>query len=101
MEVFSQTPVVRHLKRHSTKIKASHDFTDPTPRYFSTLQGTQAQTQSQPCKELKMPTLSPPTPADKYLSSFVRHFSNKSLLSAQAHPPPNCRHLTIWHLQLQ
>ncbi len=31
---------------------------------FSTLQGTQAQTQSQPCKELKMPT-------------------------PQAHPPPN------------
>jgi len=48
-------------------------------------------TQSQPCKELKMPTHSLPTPADEYLSSFVRHFSNISLLSIQAHPPPNGR----------
>jgi len=37
-------------------------------------------TQSQPCKELKMPTHSPPTPADEYLSTFVRHISNISLL---------------------
>ena len=37
-------------------------------------------TQSQPCKELKMPTHSPATPADEYLSSVAMHFSNISLL---------------------
>jgi hypothetical protein len=46
-------------------------------------------TQSQPCKELKMPTHSPPTPADQHLSSFGRHFSNISLLDTKAHPPHN------------
>lgn len=50
-------------------------------------------TQSQPCKELKMPTHNPPTPADEYLSSLVQHISNKSLLDTQAHPPPNLRTL--------
>lgn len=66
-------------------------MTLPTQPYaiFSTLQGTQIPTQSQPCKELKMPTHNPPTPADEYLSSSVQHFSNKSLLDTQAHPPPN------------
>jgi hypothetical protein len=29
------------------------------------------------------------TPADEYLSSFVRHFSKISLLDTKAHPPPN------------
>jgi len=53
-------------------------------------------TQSQPCKELKMPTHTLPTPADEYLSSFVQHISNKSLLSTQAHPPPKYKiELTI------
>jgi hypothetical protein len=47
-----------------------------------------AQTQSQPCLELKMPTHNPPTPADEYLSSAIRHIDNISLLSAKAHPPP-------------
>ena len=42
-------------------------------------------------KELKMPTHSPLTPADEYLSSLAMHFSNKSLLSIQAHPPPSER----------
>ena len=46
-------------------------------------------TQSQPCKELKMPTHSRPTTADEYLSSFIQHFSNKSLLNTHAHPPPH------------
>ncbi len=45
-------------------------------------------TQSQPCKELKIPTHSHHTPADEYLSSLVQRISNKSLLNTQAHPPP-------------
>jgi ABC-type proline/glycine betaine transport system ATPase subunit len=38
-----------------------------------------------------MPTHSPPTPADEYLSTFVRHFNNISLLNTKAHPPPSGR----------
>ena len=32
-------------------------------------------TQSQPCKKLKMPTHSPPTPADEYLSTLQQQIS--------------------------
>lgn len=63
---------------------------------FSTLQGTQNLDTSQPCKELKMPTHSPPTPADEYLSSFVQHISDKSLLSTKAHPPPHNWTTSFW-----
>jgi len=61
---------------------------DPT-LFLAHCKAHKTPTQSQPCKELKMPTLRPPTPADEYLSSSVQHFSNKSLLDTQAHPPPN------------
>lgn len=40
-------------------------------------------TQSQPCKELKMPTHRPPT-LDEYLSASVQRFNNISLLNNQA-----------------
>ena len=48
-------------------------------------------TQSQPCKELKMPTHSPPTPADKYLSTLIQHISNKPLLNAKPTHHPKDR----------
>jgi len=35
------------------------------------------------------------TPADEYLSSFVRYFNNISLLSTQAHPPPTHNYSTF------
>ena len=82
--------VVCHPIKHPAHIPAP--MTLPTRPYaiFSTLQGTQNPThKSQPCKELKMPTHSPPTPADEYLSSLVQHISNITLLSTNAHPPPN------------
>ena len=61
---------------------------DPT-LFLAHCKAHKTHTQSQPCKELKMPTHSPPTPADEYLSTFVRHINNESLLSTKAHPPPN------------
>ena len=57
-----------------------HDFGGPT-LFLAHCKAHKTPTQSQPCKELKMPTHSPPTPADEYLSSLVQHFNNKSLLN--------------------
>lgn len=65
---------------------------DPT-QFLAHCKAHKARTQSQPCKELKMPTHYPPSPADEYLSALVQYFSSKPLLSDQAHPPPN------WKLQ--
>ena len=81
--------VVRHPIEHPTHIQTSMTLPTRPHAIFSTWQGTQTQTQSQPCQELKMPTHSPPTPAEEYLSSFVRHFNNIPLLDTKAHPPPN------------
>lgn len=36
-----------------------------------------ALTQTKPCKELKMPTHSPPTPADGIIATSIRHINNK------------------------
>jgi hypothetical protein len=46
-----------------------------------------------------MPTHSPPTPADEYLSPFVRHISNISLLDTYAHPPPGGQNSYQLHLK--
>ena len=46
------------------------------------------QTQTKPCKELKMLIHNPPTPADEYFSSFFQLLSYKSLLVKKSHPPP-------------
>ena len=71
---------------------------DPT-LFLAHCKAHKTPTQSQPCKELKMPTHSPPTPADEYLSTFVQHFNDISLLGTQAHPPPSGRnyHLHFKH----
>jgi hypothetical protein len=61
---------------------------DPT-QFLAHCKAHKAPAQSQPCKELKMLPHNPPTPADEYLSSLVQYISNKSLISNQAHPPPN------------
>ena len=61
---------------------------DPT-LFLAHCKAHKTPTQSQPCKELKMPTHSPPTPPDENLSTVVRHFSNISLLDTKAHPPPH------------
>ena len=64
------------LCRHDPTLFLAHCKAHKTP------------TQSQPCKELKMLTHSPPTPADEYLSTLVQHFGNLSLLSTKpAHHP--------------
>jgi len=57
---------------------------DPT-LFLAHCKAHKSPTQSQPCKELKMPTHNPPTPADEYLSSLIQHFSNISFFSDQAH----------------
>ena len=65
--------VVRHPIEHPTHTQAP--MTLPTRPYaiFSTLQGTQALTQSQPCKELKMPTPhAHPPPSGR--NSYQLHF---------------------------
>ena len=54
---------------------------DPT-LFLAHCKAHKTQTQSQPCKELKMPTHSPSTPADEYLSSFIQYFNNISLVTA-------------------
>jgi hypothetical protein len=46
-----------------------------------------------------MPTHSPPTPADEYLSTFVRHISNISLLDTHAYPPPGGQNSYQLHLK--
>jgi len=38
-------------------------------------------TQSKPCKELKMPTHSPPTPADGILISFTSNISKTTTIN--------------------
>ena len=76
---FSISYIIKHPKLCRTR---------PT-LFLAHCKAHKSPTQSQPCKELKMPTHSPPTPADEYLSTFVRHFSTISLLGTQAHPPPN------------
>ena len=60
---------------------------DPT-LFLAHCKAHKTQTQTKPCKELKMPAHNPPTPADEHLSSLVHRISNKSLLDSQAHPPP-------------
>ena len=52
---------------------------DPT-LFLAHCKAHKTPTQSQPCKELKMPTHNPPAPADEYLSALEQHFSSKSLL---------------------
>lgn len=55
---------------------------------FSTLQGAQNPDTKLTLQRAKN-AYAQPTPADEYLSTFVRHFSNKPLLGNQAHPPPS------------
>jgi hypothetical protein len=87
----SQILVVRHPIEHPTHKQASMPLPTRPHAIFSTLQGTQKPDTKPTLQRLKMPTHSPPTPAD--LSKFVRHFSNISLLDTKAHPPPNLRKL--------
>ena len=65
------------------------DFKTDLKHFLAYCKAHKTPTQSQPCKELKMPTHNPPTPADKYLSSLAIHISNISLLNTKAHPPPH------------
>ena len=58
---------------------------DPT-LFLAHCKAHKTQTQSQTCKELKMPTHSPPTPADEYLLSSDQHLSNISLLNRTSDP---------------
>ena len=57
---------MRHPIEQPTHIQASMTLPTQPHAIFSTLQGTQTPTQSQPCKELKKPTHSPPTLTEKY-----------------------------------
>ena len=55
---------------------------DPT-LFLAHCKAHKTPTQSQPCKELKMPTHNPPTPADEYLSSLAMLFSIISILNTK------------------
>ena len=92
--------VMCHPIEASCTYTITHDFAARPHAIFSTWQGRQTLTQSQPCQELKMPMHSPPTPADEYLSTFVLHFSNTSLLDTMPTRHPFDRILktsvTIW-----
>ncbi|MEO6671179.1 MAG: hypothetical protein ABIN36_16975, partial [Ferruginibacter sp.] len=84
--------VVRHPIEHPAHIQSSMTLPTRPHAIFSTFaRRTKPMHETDLAKELKMPTHSRPTPADEYLSSFVRHFSNKYLLGTQAHPPPGGR----------
>jgi hypothetical protein len=63
------------LKRHPANIEASMTLPTRPHAIFSTWQGAQSPTQSQPCQELKMPT-------------------------PHAHPPPSGRNAVQQHLNI-
>ena len=85
--------VVRHPKQHPTQIQVCMTLPTRPTLFLAHCKAHKTPTESQPCKELKMPTHNPPTLADEYLSSFVQYFSNKSLLNTQARPAPNLQTL--------
>ena len=91
--------VVRHPKQHPNQIQVC--MTLPT-RPHRTKSGTFARPTSRHTKAnlAKEPALcqrtAQRTPADEYLSSFVRHFSDISLLNTKAHTPPSGRN--FYHL---
>ncbi len=81
-----------HPIEHPTHIQSSMTLPTRPHAIFSTFAFlANTQKPDKKAKELKMPTLNLRTPADEYLSSFVQHFSNISLLGTQAHPPPSGR----------
>ena len=57
---------MRHPIEQPTHIQASMTLPTQPHAIFSTLQGTQTPTQSQPCKELKKPMHSPLTLTNEY-----------------------------------
>ena len=84
MRTCDNLDVLHYTIEHPTHIQASMTLPTRPHAIFSTLQGTQ----SQSCKELKMPNHSPPTPADEYLSSVAIHFSNITLLDTMPNHHP-------------
>ncbi len=63
--------------------------TDPT-LFLAHCKAHKTPTKSQPCKELKMPTHSPRTPADVILISIITNTSTTYQYSTHhAHPPPS------------
>ena len=77
------------LNEHSVHIQTPKTLPCYPTLFLAHCKAHKTQTQTKPCKELKMPTHNPPTPADEYLSSFAQHIGNKTLLTNLAHPPPD------------
>ena len=70
---------------------------DPT-LFLAHCKAHKTQTQTTPCKELKMPTHNPPTPADEYLSSLVQRISNRPLFNSKPTHHPADRILISFKL---
>ena len=51
-------------KQHPTKIQTNMTLPSYPTQFLAHCKAHKSLTQSQPCKELKMPALNPPTPAD-------------------------------------
>ncbi|MBK8775848.1 MAG: hypothetical protein IPM10_13765 [Chitinophagaceae bacterium] len=64
------------------------------------LQGTQSRhTKANLAKEPALCQRTAHTPQqDEYLSSFVQHFSDISLLNTEAHPPPNWKSCELQYI---
>jgi hypothetical protein len=70
--------VMCHPIQHPTHIQIRMTLPPDPSLFLAHGKAQKTPTQSQPCKELKMPTHNPPTPADEYLSSAVQHIGNIS-----------------------
>jgi hypothetical protein len=66
-----------HPIQHSAHIQTLMTLPTLPHAIFSTWQGTQTPTQSQPCQELKMPTHNPPTPADVILIGLTMSYQHQ------------------------
>ncbi|MBK9959228.1 MAG: hypothetical protein IPP11_11755 [Chitinophagaceae bacterium] len=49
-------------------------------------------------KSLPCANAQPSPQQDEYLSSFVQHFSDISLLNTEAHPPPNWKSCELQYI---
>ena len=83
-----------HPIQHHAHIQTSMTMPPDPTLFLAHCKAHKTQRHSQPCKELKMPTHNPPTPADEYRSTFVRQFSNISLLDTYNSTSVISRYLT-------
>jgi hypothetical protein len=73
--------VVRHPKQHPTKIQTNMTLPPDPTIFLAHCKAHKTPTQIQPCKDLKMPSHSPPTPADTTLLSGIKVFQQNNHIS--------------------